>query len=78
MTKPELSPRQQDAYDFIKSHIEDVGWPPTAREICDEMDVATNAAYLTGLVEKGWVETVPRNSRCIRLAGYRVKLVKVK
>ena len=37
MKKQPLTDRQQQAYDFIRVHIEDKGWPPTVREIAEHV-----------------------------------------
>ena len=80
-SKPPLTDRQQEAYDFIKTHIEDNGWPPTVREIGKHMGISSPngvMAHLKALKKKGWIEFGgPHMSRCIRLVGYRLKHVKV-
>ena len=80
-SKEPLSDRQRKVYDFIKSHIEDNGWPPTIREIGQHMGISSPngvMAHLKALKKKAWIEFGEAHmSRCIRLVGYRLKHVKV-
>jgi repressor LexA len=81
MTQPPLTRRQQQIFDFIKSHIEDKGWPPTIREIGHEAGIRSPNGvmnHIRALKKKGRIETESEMSRCIRLVGYRLKHVKVK
>ena len=81
MTNP-LTKRQQQIFDLIKDHIETNGWPPTVREIGAATGIRSPngvMCHLKPLVKKGWIEMpLAAHSRCIRLAGYRLKHVKVK
>jgi repressor LexA len=75
---PTLTPRQQEVYDLIKSHIEEKGWPPTIREIGGSVGIRSPngvICHLKALVKKGMIETEDNMSRCIRLVGYRLKHV---
>ena len=74
-----LSDRQRKVYDFIKTHIEDNGWPPTIREIGKHMGISSPngvLGHLKALKKKDVIEFGgAQMSRCIRLAGYRLKHV---
>ncbi len=78
--KPPLTDRQREAYDFIKNHIEDNGWPPTIREIGKHMGISSPngvLGHLKALKKKDVIEFGgTQMSRCIRLVGYRLKHVK--
>lgn len=66
----ELTARQQQILDLIKSHIEDTGYPPTRAEIADQLGFkSANAAeeHLKALARKGAIEMVAGASRGIRL-----------
>ncbi len=80
-SKQSLSGRQQEAYNFIKTHIEDNGWPPTVRETMAHMGITSPngvMCHFKALEKKGHIEFGGAHmSRCIRLVGYRVKHVKV-
>jgi len=66
----ELTPRQTEILDLIRSHIADTGYPPTRAEICDIMGFKSpNAAedHLRALSRKGAIEVLPGTSRGIRV-----------
>ena len=75
-----LTKRQQKVYDFIKSHIEANGWPPTVRETMKHMKIKSPNGincHFRAMEKKGVIEFGgTKMSRCIRLAGYRLKHVK--
>ena len=68
MTK--LTKRQQEVLDFITSHMESTGYPPTRAEIAKALGFRSpNAAeeHLRALARKGAIEMIPGTSRGIRL-----------
>jgi repressor LexA len=59
MSKTELSPRQRDVLDFIRSASMQRGFPPTYREIGDALGISSTngvADHVKALVRKGYVE----------------------
>jgi repressor LexA len=65
-----LTPRQTEILQFIRSHAETQGFPPTRVEICQAMGFQSpNAAeeHLRALARKGAIEMTPGTSRGIRL-----------
>lgn len=65
-----LTPRQQQVFSLIKSHIENTGMPPTRAEIAKEFGFkSANAAeeHIKALARKGAIEVIPGTSRGIRL-----------
>lgn len=65
-----LTSRQQQILDLIKSHIDETGYPPTRAEIADILGFRSpNAAqeHLKALERKGMIEIIPGGSRSIRL-----------
>ncbi|TNH04117.1 repressor LexA [Testudinibacter sp. TR-2022] len=65
-----LTPRQQKVYDFVRSHLESTGMPPTRVEIAKELGFRSpNAAeeHLKALARKGVIEILSGTSRGIRL-----------
>lgn len=67
----ELTPRQHEILQLIKSHIESTGMPPTRAEIAQAFGFSSpNAAegHLKVLAKKGVLELLPGASRGIRLA----------
>ena len=65
-----LTPRQQEILDFIRSTLEVLGAPPTRLEICSAFGFASpNAAedHLRALARKGAIVLEPGSARGIRL-----------
>lgn len=68
MTK--LTAKQQIVLDFIRSAIEETGFPPTRAEIATELGFrSANAAeeHLKALARRGAIEMIPGASRGIRI-----------
>ena len=66
----DLTPRQQEILDFIRSTLEILGAPPTRMEICEAFGFASpNAAedHLRALAKKGVIILEPGSARGIRL-----------
>lgn len=66
----ELTPRQREILELIRSHIADTGYPPTRAEICKAMGFKSpNAAedHLRALSRKGAIEVLSGTSRGIRI-----------
>lgn len=66
----ELTPRQREILDFIRSAVENGGAPPTRAEICAAFGFSSpNAAeaHLKALAKKGAIQMEPGASRGIRL-----------
>lgn len=67
-----LTERQKDILDFIASHIESLGFPPTISEIQKQFSFKSpNAAgqHLKALVKKGWIKRHPHKSRGIEVTN---------
>jgi len=67
---PELTARQQQILELIRSHLEEHGHPPTRAEIARQLGFrSANAAesHLRALARKGALELTPGASRGIRL-----------
>jgi len=70
MPQTPLTQRQDEAYEYIRSYIEQERRPPTLQEIGDALGIAsTNAVYklLSALESKGWIEREKHAARSIRL-----------
>ena len=66
----ELTARQQEILDLIRSHIDETGYPPTRAEIAERLGFkSANAAeeHLKALARQGAIEMVAGASRGIRL-----------
>jgi len=69
-----LTPRQQEIYDYLSSHLSLQGYPPTLREICAEFGMkSTRAAsdHLQALERKGYISRARDRSRGIEIMGPR-------
>lgn len=65
-----LTPRQTEVLEFIKSYIEETGYPPTRADIAHELGFkSANASeeHLKALARKGAIEIIPGTSRGIKL-----------
>ena len=59
-----LTPRQAEVLAFIKSHIDDTGYPPTRADIAKELGFkSANASeeHLKALARKGAIEIISRH-----------------
>lgn len=78
MTKQqELTHRQQEVFQYIKQEIQQKGYPPTVREICEAVGLhspSTVHAHLKALEEKGLLKrnaAKPRAMEIINLQQYQ-------
>lgn len=70
MTITKLTPRQAEVLGFIKSYIDETGYPPTRAEIAQKLGFKSpNASeeHLKALARKGAIEMIPGTSRGIKL-----------
>jgi repressor LexA len=68
----QLSAKQARVLDFIKNHLHHTGYPPTVREIADNLELAgPNSAkkFLDILERKGCIRRQPGCSRAIEIVG---------
>jgi len=68
----QLSTKQSRVFDFIKAHLQHTGYPPTVREIADNLGLAgPNSAkkFLDILERKGCIRRQPGCSRAIEIVG---------
>jgi repressor LexA len=73
-----LNQKQKQVLEYIKSYIDDRGFPPSIREICRKLGFASPRAgqkYLEALEEKGFIqrESKPRGIKI--MGGARLKSV---
>ena len=62
--------KQEKILEFLNSHIEEKGYPPTVREICAAVGLkstATVSYHLTELKNKGLIQAESAKRRCISL-----------
>ena len=66
----ELTTKQRDIYDYIRSRIERDGFPPTFREIGSHFNIKScNGVncHIHALKRKGWIENDFSHARAFRL-----------
>ena len=66
-----LTARQTEVLNFIKSYIDDTGYPPTRADIANKLGFkSANASeeHLKALARKGAIEMIPGTSRGIKLS----------
>ncbi len=69
----QLTKRQREIYDFIKSKIEERGYGPTVREIGEYFDIKSPngvMCHLKALVKKGLINREEKSARAIQLVDY--------
>ena len=65
-----LSVKQKNILDVIKRNIDEKGFPPSIREIAEEVGLkstSTVAGHLTRLERKGYIKRVPGSPRAISI-----------
>ena len=65
MQMQKLSPRQQKAFEFIRSHADHCGYAPTLREICEFMGykaVGSAQDVIASLRKKGYLTIPPKQA----------------
>ena len=69
-TKRSLTTREQSILTCIKNKIRENGFPPTVREICNEVGLRSTSTvhgYLARLEELGVIKRDPSSSRAIEV-----------
>ena len=70
----QLTPKQQQIYDFIIQFQSDHGYPPSVREIGEEVGLKSPSTvhfHLKGLEEKGLIQKAEGKTRAITVSGAR-------
>ncbi|MGQ0678717.1 MAG: transcriptional repressor LexA [Actinomycetota bacterium] len=68
MDGADLTKRQRDILDFIVETVQDRGFPPSVREICDAVGLSSSStvhAHLSTLEERGYLRRDPTKPRAI-------------
>jgi repressor LexA len=69
-----LTARQQEIWQFLVAYVEAHGYPPTVREIGEEVGLASPStvhAHLANLERVGLIKRDPTKPRAIELSGHR-------
>lgn len=62
--------KQEEIYDFLKEYVEDKGYPPTVREICEAVSLKSTSTvhgHLTRLERKGLIKRNPLKPRTLEI-----------
>ena len=65
-----ISKKQKDILEYLKSEIRDNGYPPTVREICEEVHLKSTSsvhAHLNTLEKNGYIRRDPAKPRAIEI-----------
>ena len=64
-----LTSKQQEILAFICQYIENIGVPPTVREIGSEFHIASSSVFghLKALEKKNFIRRQPFRSRCLQI-----------
>lgn len=76
--KDKLTEKQQRILDFVNKHVEEVGYPPSVREICSSVgfkSTSTVHAYLKKLEKMGLIHKDPTKPRAIKVLNNKRKNV---
>lgn len=66
----DLVKKEKEVYEFIKQQIEEVGYPPSVREICIAVGLSSPSTvhrYINSLEEKGYIVKADSKKRAIKL-----------
>jgi repressor LexA len=69
-----LTARQQEIWQFLVTYVDDHGYPPTVREIGEEVGLASPStvhAHLANLERVGLIKRDPTKPRAIELSGHK-------
>jgi len=67
-----LTARQQEIYEFVTRYVDGHGYPPTVREIGEEVGLASPStvhAHLANLERAGYIKRDPTKPRALELVG---------
>lgn len=70
----ELTGRQQQILDFIRSEIHRVGYPPSVREIGEAIGLSSSStvhSHLAALESKGYIRRDPSKPRALEVLDFR-------
>ena len=71
MRKP-LTKKQDRIFEFIRKHVQDIGYPPTVREIGMNFGISEKGAYdhLNAIEKKGYIRRMPKKPRAIEILEF--------
>ena len=75
--KPKLTPKQQQILDYITTSIEEKGYNPSIREICEAVGLSSPSTvhgYITRLKEMGLVKSASNRNHSVTVATPKKKV----
>ena len=71
MRKP-LTKKQDRIFEFVRKHLQDIGYPPTVREIGAAFNISEKGAHdhLNALEKKGYIRRTPKKPRAIEILEF--------
>ena len=75
----ELSQNEINILNYIRKQVEEVGYPPSVREICKAVGLKSTSSvhlYLSRLAEKGYIKKGSLKTRALKVTGQNVSEVK--
>ena len=79
MAKEQLSDKQQQILEFIKSRILDKGYPPAVREICQAVGLKSTSSvhsHLESLERNGYIRRDPTKPRAIEILDESFNMIR--
>ena len=70
MAYGKITAKQRIILNYIKTHVEKSGYPPTVREICEAVGLKSTSsahAHLGSLEKNGYIRRDPTKPRCIEI-----------
>ncbi|MBM7868138.1 transcriptional repressor LexA [Heliomicrobium gestii] len=70
----QLTPKEREVFEVIRKNVREKGYPPSVREIGEEMGWASSSTvhvYLKRLEDKGWIRKDPTKPRAIEVLADR-------
>lgn len=67
----DLIKKEKEVYEYIKQQIDEAGYPPSVREICNAVGLSSPSTvhrYINSLEEKGYIIKAGSKKRAIKLA----------
>ena len=71
MRKP-LTKKQDRIFEFVRKHLQDIGYPPTVREIGTAFKISEKGAHdhLNAIEKKGYIRRIPKKPRAIEILEF--------
>lgn len=79
MANGSISKKQQEILDYIKAEILDKGYPPTVREICENVGLRSTSSvhsHLSSLERNGYIRRDPTKPRAIEICDESFQAVR--